>query len=132
MFRELYRDWKWIFAFAWNRKGLVILYTLLGIAITTSSIGISCLGKVLINTVVKSEYQGFVLIAVAYGIGIALIIAVNAVTSRLSAKINIYITYKGHHTERFLVGVLHFERNVKRAEKIFHSTLQVLQSFQKF
>lgn len=91
VFKELYRDWKWIFSFAWNRKGLVILYTLLGLAITTTSLGISYLVRMLINTVVKSEYQGFVFVAVAYGIGIVLNIAVNAVTSRLATKINIYI-----------------------------------------
>ena len=91
MFRELYRDWKWIFAFAWNRKGYVILYTFLGLAISSLSLFVSYMSKMLINTVVTNEYRNFVLVAAAYGIGITLNIAVNAILSRLSAKINIYI-----------------------------------------
>ena len=91
VFKELYRDWKWIFAFTLKRKWLVILYTLLGLSITTLSLGISYLSKMLINTVVTDKYQGFVFLAVAYGVGIAVNIAANAVTSRLSARISIYV-----------------------------------------
>lgn len=91
MFRELYRDWKWIFSFAWNRRWLVTLYTLLGLAISSVSLAVSYLCKMLINTVVANEYQGFILLAVAYGLGIAVNIAISAAISRLSAKITIHV-----------------------------------------
>ncbi len=89
--KQLYRDWKWIFAFAWNRKGLVILYTLMGLAVSSASLLISYLCKMLINTVVASEYQGFVLLAVVYGVGIVLSIVTDAAVSRLCAKITICV-----------------------------------------
>lgn len=91
VFRELYRDWKWIFSFAWKRKWLVILYTFLGLTISSTSLGISYLCKMLINTVVQSKYQGFIFLAVAYGIGIALNIVVDAAVNRLCTKITVYV-----------------------------------------
>lgn len=91
VFRTLCRDWKWMFAFAWKRKGFVVLYTLLGLAASSVSLLISYLGKMLINAVVVNEYQGFALVAVVYAVSIAAGIAISAITSRLSARITVYI-----------------------------------------
>lgn len=91
VFKELYREWKWIFSFTKKRKWLVTVYTVLGLAVSTVSLGISYLGKMLINTVASDGQRGFALLAFAYIIGIVLNIVVNAAVSRLSAKITIYV-----------------------------------------
>lgn len=92
VFRELYRDWKWMFAFAWKRKGFVVLYTLLGLAASSVSLLISYLAKMLINAVAANAFQGFALAAVVYAVGIAVSIALSAITSRMSARITVCIS----------------------------------------
>ena len=91
VFRELFREWKWIFSFTKKRRGLVLLYTLLGVAVSSASLAISYVGKMLINAVVKSEYKSIALMAAFYGVVIVFNIVMSALLSRLSTKINIYV-----------------------------------------
>ncbi len=90
-FRDICADWKWILSFGRRYRGSIILYTLLGILSSLTGLASSVAGKYLIDIITGFDSSHLWLIAVVM-LGTAVTsLSFSALSSRLSAKLNIYI-----------------------------------------
>lgn len=90
-FRNICADWKWILSFGRRYLGSIILYTLLGILSSLTGLASSVAGKYLIDIITGFDSSRLWLIAVIM-LGTAVTsLSFSALSSRLSAKLNIYI-----------------------------------------
>lgn len=90
-FYEILDDWKWIFSYSKKHKGMIALYTLLGVLSTSLGIVSSVASKYVIDIITgyKMEKLG-IIIAVMIG-GTVFNLVFKNVTSRISAKLSINI-----------------------------------------
>ena len=56
-FKEIFRDWKWIFSYTRNYKFRAFLYTVLGILSSTCALISSVAGKFLVDVVVGRQTE---------------------------------------------------------------------------
>jgi ABC-type multidrug transport system fused ATPase/permease subunit len=90
-FRDICADWKWILSFGKRYKGHIILYTMLGILSSLTGLASSVAGKYLIDIITGFDTSRLWLIAVIM-LGTAVTsLTFSALSSRISAKLNIYI-----------------------------------------
>lgn len=90
-FRDICADWKWILSFGNRYKGHIILYTMLGILSSLTGLASSVAGKYLIDIITGFDTSRLWLIAVIM-LGTAVTsLTFSALSSRISAKLNIYI-----------------------------------------
>ncbi len=90
-FAEFVDDWKWIFGFSKKYKLIILFYTAFGIFGSTLAIGSAYASRIIINIVVGQQRERLpFLIAVMLGMT-AINVVVGAITSRISAKISIYV-----------------------------------------
>lgn len=90
-FRDLYRDWKWIFSFSKKYKKVIALYTLLGIGSTTLGLVSSVVSKYMIDIVTGYKFDQIGTLAVAMILSTVLSIVFSSVVSRYSLKLSIYV-----------------------------------------
>lgn len=90
-FYEILDDWKWIFSYSKKHKGMIVLYTLLGVLSTSLGIVSSVASKYVIDIITgyKMDQLG-IIIAVMIG-GTVFNLVFKNVTSRISAKLSIDI-----------------------------------------
>lgn len=90
-FRDICADWKWILSFGKKYRGHIVLYTLLGILSSLTALASSVAGKYLIDIITGFDTSKLWLIAVIMLSTAVTSLAFTALSSRLSAKLNIYI-----------------------------------------
>ena len=90
-FRDICADWRWILSFGRKYRWHIVLYTLLGILSSLTALASSVAGKYLIDIITGFDASKLWLIAVIM-LGTAVTsLTFSALSSRLSAKLNIYI-----------------------------------------
>lgn len=90
-FKEFLGDWKWIFSFSKKYKGIIFLYTVIGIFSSTLSLGAAWLSKLLINIIVGKELDKlWLLIGSMVGMTIFSLVF-SSVNSRIFTRISIYV-----------------------------------------
>lgn len=90
-FREFLGDWKWIFGFSKRYRGIIVLYTIIGILGSTLSLGAAWVSKLLINIIVGKEVDKlWLLVGAMVGMTVFSLI-VSSVNSRLFTRISIRV-----------------------------------------
>ncbi|MBQ7172951.1 MAG: ABC transporter ATP-binding protein [Clostridia bacterium] len=90
-FKEFIGDWKWIFSFSKKYKGIIFLYTVIGIFSSTLSLGAAWLSKMLINIIVGKEVDKlWLLIGSMVGMTIFSLVF-SSINSRIFTRVSIYV-----------------------------------------
>ena len=90
-FKEFIDDWKWIFSFSKRYRGIIVLYTVIGILGSTLSLGAAWVSRWLINIIVGGEADK-VWLLLGSMIGMTLFsLLFSSVNSRIFTKISIYV-----------------------------------------
>ena len=90
-FGEILDDWKWIFSYSKKYKGVILFYTLLGIASTSFGLVGSVASKYLIDIVTGYQMDKLPLLLVIM-VGSSLFsLLFSSVISRISARLSIFI-----------------------------------------
>ncbi len=90
-FAEFFEDWKWIFSYSNRYKGVIFLYTVLGIISSGLALLSAYVGRIIINIVVSREISHIWLL-IALMVSSSLISLVfTSVMSRISTKITIHV-----------------------------------------
>ncbi|MBQ6980165.1 MAG: ABC transporter ATP-binding protein [Clostridia bacterium] len=90
-FREFIGDWKWIFSFSRRYRGIIVLYTIIGILGSTLSLGAAWVSKLLINIIVGKEVDKvWILLGTMVGMTLFSLI-VSSINSRLFTRISIHV-----------------------------------------
>ncbi len=88
-FRDLWRDWKWIWSFSRGKRFSIFLYTLFGIG--TSCVGLisGIISKYLIDCIVSLDTGRLLPLALLMAGAAVLSVALRSLTARYSAKLSI-------------------------------------------
>ncbi len=90
-YREILDDWKWIFGYSKRYKGVILLYTLLGLFSSTFAMVASVASKYVIDIITGHKTEQLALmIALVVG-GAVFSLAFRSIINRLSAKLSINI-----------------------------------------
>ncbi len=90
-FKEFLDDWKWIFGFSKRYRGIIVLYTLIGIFGSTLSLGAAWVSKILINIIVgKDVSKIWILVGTMIGMTVVSLL-VSSINSRIFTRISIYV-----------------------------------------
>ena len=90
-FHELFDDWRWIFSYSKRYKGIIILYTLLGIIGTTFGLVSAVISKYMIDIVINREKENLWLLALGMIGSMVFSMVFSSLVSRFSAKIRVYV-----------------------------------------
>ncbi|MBR2294274.1 MAG: ABC transporter ATP-binding protein [Clostridiales bacterium] len=91
-FKEIFRDWKWIFSYTRNYKFRAFLYTVLGILSSTCALISSVAGKFLVDVVVGRQTEKLPLAAAVVAGGVLVSVLISNSMSRIQVKLNCDMT----------------------------------------
>lgn len=90
-FSEFIDDWKWIFGFSKKYRLIIVFYTVVGIFVSSLSLGASYVSRILINIIVGKQIDKiWLLLGVMIGMTIFSLV-LSSVNSRIFMKISIYV-----------------------------------------
>lgn len=92
LFRDMIREWKWLFRYIKRYWWSVLIYIIIGIAGTSLGLGVSVATKFLIDSVItqiKSELMNSAILLIGFAVGQ---IIINAASERISSLISLKIS----------------------------------------
>lgn len=90
-FSEFIDDWKWIFGLSKKYRLIIVFYTVVGIFVSSLSLGASYVSRILINIIVGKQIDKiWLLLGVMIGMTIFSLV-LSSVNSRIFMKISIYV-----------------------------------------
>ena len=87
--RDVLRDWKWIFSFSRRRWLSIVVYTLLGIAVSGISLVSGIISKYLIDAIVAMDKNRLLPLAGVMVVTAAVSVALRSFSARFSAKLGV-------------------------------------------
>jgi len=92
--KELFQDWKWILSFTRGHRVQIIIYTLLGICVSSLNLVTGVVSKYLIDCIMTFDRSRLLPLAVLMIISAIVGLALQSISSRYSARLN--VTMRNH------------------------------------
>lgn len=88
---EFLEDWKWIFGFSKNYRGIIVLYTILGLVSSSLAIVSAYVARILINIIVDKQYENLWILVATMLLSTVFSLVFGSVMSRVSTRISVHV-----------------------------------------